>query len=256
MSNFETEHMPESSAQVIRDVLRELDHHDTIATPDAPALAKTHLITLPDGRNLHNLTDAIHAAAQRHKPYARKGTAEMKDLDSLIAWANRFKGDTSVMYADPSMQSPSLTCIADYHAEGAPNIDPDKGDDTARHCQHRAKYVFPLSKEWQAWMQIDGVMMSKDDMGEFIESHAHEILQPTPAIINRKPDAKNQPWENDLIETALRIDGKFGTLSQLLAMSRHFQVSETSEISAKTNRDTGETEIQFSTKHQGTPERG
>ncbi|WP_150119996.1 DUF2303 family protein, partial [Sulfitobacter sp. HI0021] len=125
------------------------------------------------------------------------------------------------------------------------------GDPTASHCAHRAIYDFPLSKEWKTWTSISGEALEKDEMGEFIEANAKDVMDPTPALIALDDKAKVEPWESRLIQTARQIDGRFGQLMQLLQMSRQFQVYETSNLTVTSNRDTGETSIQFLDEHKG-----
>ncbi|MFW2541501.1 DUF2303 family protein [Primorskyibacter sp. 2E107] len=243
-------HSPENPAETMRDVMLDIGYHEQIDTPPGHDLTKAHLITLPQKRTVQDLTSHHRAAAEYLKPARRKGTARVADLASLISWTNRFKGETSMLFASPDMAKPTLTCIADYHAAGAANVEDVTGDPSARHCHHRAVYDFPLSDEWKAWMAISGKAQSKDDMGEFIEAQAKDILDPTPAVLKGEVTTKNQPWENRLIETAQKIEGRFGQLKQLLAMSRQFQVFETSDLKVATNRDTGEAEIQFLNEHK------
>lgn len=240
----------ENVAQTMRDVMDELSHHAEIDSRHEWDFTKAHLVTVPAKRKVEDLTAQERAAAEFLKPARRKGTAHFADLQSLTTWANRFKGETSAMFAKPDMRAPTLTCIADYHAEGP--VDPlnTAGDPTARHCQHRAVYDFPLSDEWKAWMRVSGQPLEKDELGEFIEAQAKDIMDPSPAIIAGKSSDKNQPWENRLIETARQIEGRFGQLTQLLAMSKRFQVFETSDLKVATNRDTGEAEIQFLNEHK------
>lgn len=240
----------QNAAETMRDIMADIGHHDPIKIPADFDLTTPHLITLPNHRTVANLTAEHRAALEYLKPSRRKGTAQLKDLDSLIMWANRFKGEISAMFADPNMEAPKLTCIADYHAPGP--IDPlnPEGDATARHCHHRAVYSFPLSKEWKAWMAVSGNAKDKDEMGEFIEANAKDIMDPTPAVLDLVEKEANQPWENRLIQTARQIEGRYGQLAQLLAMARRFTVHETSNLSVTTNRDTGESAIQFLNEHK------
>lgn len=243
--------IPENPAETMRKVMAELGKHDLIAPYDPDAtLTKSHLITIPMGRKVEDLTALQRRAAEYLRPTRRRGTATLYDLDSLIIWANRFKGETSALFAKPDMSAPSLTCIADYHASGPLDPFTPEGDDTARHCHHRAIYNFPLSDEWQAWMSVSGTPLEKDDLGEFIEANAKDIMDPTPAIIAGKESEQNQNWENRLIATARQIEGRYGQLAQLLAMSRQFQVYETSDLTVTSNRDTGEASIQFLNEHK------
>ncbi len=241
-------------ARTMFEVMSEIGRHDTVAEPSGetqfPDVAKAHLITVPKHRTVVDLTEHHRNAMEFVKPYRRRGVAQLYDLQSLIDWTNRFKGDTSALWADTDMKSPSLTCIADYHASGPIEVDDDFSDPTARHCAHRGVYNFPLSDEWKAWMRISGEMLDKNKMGDFIEERARDIMDPTPAILANKEGAKNAEWENRLIRTAAKIEGRYGQLTELLAMSRSFQVYETSNLSVSTNRDTGEQEIQFLNEHK------
>ncbi|WP_456390430.1 DUF2303 family protein [Profundibacter sp.] len=241
----------ENTAQTMRNVMAELGKTETLANP-APdkTLIEAALVTTPTGRNHHDLTSTHRAALEYLKPARRKGTARLADLQSLTDWAQRFKGDTSALFAEPDMDAPTITCIADYHAAGPIEPTTPTGDPTARHCHHRAVYNFPLSNEWKAWMEVSDTPMEKDDLGEFIEANAKDIMDPTPAILKGAESDKNKDWENRLILTAQQIEGRYGQLSQLLKMSKQFQVYETSDLKIATNRDSGESEIQFLNEHK------
>lgn len=237
-----------NTAETVRDIMAELGSHEIVQTPTNPTAP--NLVSVPEKRQIQDLTEMHRNAAEFIKPLRRKGTARLADLQSLITWANRFKGDTSALFAYPDMSAPTLTCIADYHAEGPVEITDMAGDPTARHCHHRAVYDFPLSDEWKAWMKVSSAPLDKDELGEFIETQAKDIMDPTPTVLAGKESSKNQPWENRLIQTAAKIEGRYGQLAQLLAMSKKFQVFETSDLKVSTNRDTGEAEIQFLNEHK------
>lgn len=237
----------ENPAETMRKVMTEIGNAETLY--DGQSLIEPHLVTLPSGRSVHDLTKHHIAAAEHFQPTRRRGTAHLQDLQSLIDWSNRFKGDTSALFANADMSHPTLTCIADYHAAGPHTLDV-QGDRAARHCAHRAIYDFPISDEFRDWLKISGKPLGKDEMGNFIEDHAKDIMDPTPAILAGKITDKNASWENRLIETAAQIEGKFGQLTQLLAMSKKFQVFETSDLKVVSNRDTGEAEIQFLNEHK------
>lgn len=240
----------ENPAETMRDVMAKLGHHDAIEMPENLDLTKAHLVTVPEKRRVEDLTKFHREAAEYLKPSRRRGTARLADLDSLIDWTNRFKGPTSAMFANPDMAAPTLTCIADYHAIGSVDLSSSQGDPTAMPCNHRGVYDFPLSDEWKIWMAASGVPMDKDEFGEFIEANAKDIMDPTPPVLQLTYNDDNEPWENRLIDTAQQIEGRYGQLSQLLAMSKRFQVFETSDLRVTSNRDTGEAEIQFLNEHK------
>lgn len=241
----------ENPAATMRDVMEKIGGTEHITRPEDFDLTSAHLVAMPSHRKVEDLTAKHREAAEFLKPARRKGTARLDDLQSLIDWANRFKGPTSALFAKPDLNAPTITCIADYHAEGPADQETATGDPTARHCHHRAIYSFPLSEEWKAWTGVSGNPLEKDDLGEFIEANAKDIMDPTAAILAAKESDKNQPWENRLIQTAQQIEGRYGQLTQLLQMSRQFQVYETSNLKVTSNRDTGESEIQFLNEHKG-----
>jgi uncharacterized protein YfdQ (DUF2303 family) len=245
-----TENKKTNVAETMRDVMRDLSKHGNLDTSSIEKpFSQASLITLPQGRTVHDLTKQIRDAAEFIAPARRKGTAQLQDLVSLIDWANRFKGDASALFADNTRTAPSLTCVANYHVGGAFDPNPS-GDTAARHCDHRGVYRFPLSDEWKAWTEISGKPLDKDDMGEFIEANAKDLLDPTPPVLQLKHAPENEAWENRLIATAQQIEGRFGQIGQLLAMSRQFQVYETSNLEVSSNRDTGEQSVQFLNEHR------
>jgi hypothetical protein len=240
----------ENIAQTVRDVMADFDLVETIQRSDTPT-SDAHLVALPTHRQIHDLTSHHRAALEYLKPLRRRGTAKLADLDSFIAWANRFKGADSAIFAAPDAQSPSLLCIADYHTSGPADPLNKDGDPTARHCAHRASYDFPVSKEWRAWKGISGRSLDKGELGDFIEANALDIENPTPAILALDASKAKAGWESRMIETAQRIEGRFGQLGQLLSLSKSFAIYESSDLSVKVNRDTGEQQIQFLNEHKG-----
>ena len=212
---------------------------------DTPELG---IIALHQDMRPHDLTPQIDAIATKLQPWRRTGTAKMLDLASLIAWANRNKGDTSALFANTSKE-PSLTCIADYLGAGAPVIDHFTRDPAASHCKHRATYTFPLSDEWKIWSSVSGKALTKAEFGEFIENNAKDLLDPTPALLG-SAHGEREPWEDRMIGVAAQLQGRFGQYATLVKMAREFQVNELSNITTTLNRDTGESSVQFLNEHQ------
>jgi hypothetical protein len=207
-----------------------------------------HVAVVPANMQRIDLTDAMDKINTKLQPWRRTGTAHMQDLASLIAWANRNKGATSALFANVS-DKPSLTCIADYHAEGAPVIDHITRDTKASLCSHRAHYAFPLSREWQLWNAISGKGLGKADLGEFVEANAKDMLTPSHALTNGISD-KMEPWERDMHLVAQQVRGRFGLPDTLINLSRRFEVTESNNISTTRNPDTGEATFNFINPHQ------
>ena len=175
-----TSHPLTNTAETMRDVMEKIGGTEHITAPDDFDLTKAHLVATPSHRTVHDLTDKHRNAAEYLKPARRKGTARLDDLQSIIEWANRFKGETSALFAKPDMTAPTLTCIADYHATGPVDQATAAGDPTARHCHHRAIYNFPLSEEWKAWMKVscgnDGKPLGNNSFRFHDEPVRHKML--------------------------------------------------------------------------------
>lgn len=237
----------ENIAQTVADLVKDLSpvkliDKDYVDHPsDAP-----FLISVPAGRTIQDFGKQIRDARASVKPFARKGKAALSTTESLIDWANRFKGETSMLFADNKAdQEPWLLCIADYHAPGATLI-ATEGDPSARHCQHRAEYRFPLSKQWLAWKAVSGVGMSGTEMGAFLEDNILDVIDPPPQLI--KPalagsDASKS--ELRLIEIAQRLQGRFGQAHQLLDMASKLTVNESNDYAMARNSTTGEMSLQI-----------
>lgn len=209
-------------------------------------------VSVPSGRTVKNLQPDFVAAAELHAPLARRGTASLGQIDSFIAWVNRHKGDGSVIFAATGDQ-PSLTAIIDYNLAGAPSLGEPR-DPLARHGKHRAQHAFPVSDEWNTWTAASGASFSGSELGEFIETHAQDLMAPTPALLGTAEPT--EAWERDMIATAAKMQGRFGTYTSIIQLAREFNVQETSKLQTSTNRDTGETTVIFIDEHtneQGAP---
>lgn len=213
---------------------------DSLNTPVA------HVIAAPNDVQTIDLTEQVDRLATKLQPWRRTGTAQLSDLGSLIDWANRHKGDSSALFAETGAQ-PRLTCIADYLGAGAPVMDHHSRDPKASHMRHRAVYPFPLSPEWKAWTAISGEALEGAEMGEFVEAHAADLLDPTPAML---AGGEVEGWEADMMEVAHKLQGRFGQYQDLLRLARNFQVNEVSNVTATMNRDSGESSLQFLNEHQ------
>jgi len=196
-----------------------------IATPDG---RKAQVLVLPGQSGLTAQSVKPFADVYLTAPERRRGTATVKDLPSFIAHAKRFADLDSVLFADPD--APGLVAVLNYHRAGAPG-EPRFGD-------HRTAYSFPLSDEWKAWRDANGVdnVMSQKDFAEFIEDHVVDIGDPSTA---GESAAK-------LAET---IGGTFASPSKIRAVAREFGVRENSVVKGGTNLSSGETEIQYVTQH-------
>lgn len=207
------------------------------------------LLSVPQGRKIEDFTDKVRTALAHMQPHRRTGTDTLHSLQSLTDWANRFKGDGSVFFADQDRTGgkPSITCIADWHHQGAATIDIETGDPTARHADHRAVYAFPTSKEWAAWDAQSGQKMGSVEMGNFLEDRILDVLDPPPHF-----NSGGDMTENDkrLIEIAAKIGTRYGTAQQLMTMAKDFVVNESSNFGLQRDNTSGEMRLMTVSEHR------
>jgi uncharacterized protein YfdQ (DUF2303 family) len=92
----------------------------------------------------------------------------LQTVDSLVDYANRFKGDNSILFAD--IDRNTIVAAIDYH-----------GPQSAARLDHTARMVLPHSVEWVAWREINGKYMGQLEFARFLEENATDILAPTGA---------------------------------------------------------------------------
>lgn len=243
-----TQDTPKNIAETVIEEMKRVGEVQFVSLPSAEAPEQPYIVAAPEGMKLHDLTAQHRAVIEALRPLQRKGKAQLADLDSLIAWTNRFKGEATTLFGQIH-PTPKLISVIDYHGSGAPVIDPENGDPAASHGRHTGVYTFPVSEEWKRWAGIHGKSLTKDEFGEFIEDNADDFLDPTPALLAQNTtDA--EPWETRMIEIAAKLQGRFGQYAALNLLSREFKVHEVGHLEVKTSRDTGEQKVQFLTEHR------
>jgi uncharacterized protein YfdQ (DUF2303 family) len=195
----------------------------TVTAPDgaeAPAFLAPGAIAL---RSVKALVDEYRTAPER-----RKGTAELTELESFIAFVKRFQDEHSVLFADRKTDAPSLTAVLNYNemtAEGAPRF----GD-------HRARYAFPLSDEWKAWTGSNAKPMSQADFAAFLEDRVVDVTDASSAL-----DTARKVMEALLCS--------FASPSKLLELARGLTVRVNSIVANQQNLANGVSRMQYETTH-------
>jgi len=247
---YENENTCENIAQTVAKIMEKQPMPSPI---DAELLTRDLgsplLVAVPPGHTVQDMTRALRETQSIIKPFMRKGTAKLADLASLIGWGLRFKASNSVLYALNAEAGPSLTCIADYHCEGAATYD-EFGDALARHGQHRASYTFPVSKQWERWKAASGVPMTGIEMGVFLEDNILDVIDPPLSLTSPGiAGAEATEAEHRLIDIARRLEGSYGNAAQLLGMAKSFTVNETADYTVAHNSTTGEATVQIKSEH-------
>jgi uncharacterized protein YfdQ (DUF2303 family) len=127
-----------------------------------------HLLVLPtlypDGKRAYVTQDITDPLRKPLPPQIRQGLT-LQTLDSLVEYAERFKGDNTVLFAD--IDQNSITAMIDYHAPTGPD-----------HAAHRATLTLPFSFEWQTWKAMDGKLVPHLTFARFLEENAPDIVAP------------------------------------------------------------------------------
>lgn len=202
------------------DVLR-IDTKDLPGMPDSVPLAVR--------RGVNPSVESVRARLEEYRlfPERRRGTATVDTKESFIELTNRHKIDDSAIFADMDWRKPSLTAVIDYHQKQAAG--------QAAYGQHRVHYAFPLSDEWQAWLDKNGTRMSQADFAWFLEDRIPELSAPT--------DSERAIYERDFATTV-------ATPAQVVELSRGLQVHVASHVKNAITLASGEGNITFDEAHQ------
>lgn len=92
----------------------------------------------------------------------------LQSLDSLVGYANRFKTDDTLLFAD--IKASSIHAALDYHGPGK-----------AAHLRHSAHMALPFSEEWKTWTEANGKLVSQLQFARFLEENAGDIVAPSGA---------------------------------------------------------------------------
>lgn len=190
--------------------------------------AATELLALPAGVRIEGVK--AHLEPWRDRPERRAGNAQLQDLDSFIAHVNRFKDSGSALFALEDMAAPKLQAVLDYHHP--------TGAGEARFGKHRSVYGFPLSSEWKAWHEQDGMSMSQGEFAAFLEDRIVDVIVP--------PDLDDDPGLTKLAE---QVGAGFAGPTRLLALARSMQISAQQTVKNAQNLSTGEISVQYEEVH-------
>lgn len=165
----------------------------------------------------------VHFASLRHAtPSTATGESAHQTMESLIAHVARHKDGDSVAWLNVSGASASLRVVYDYHRARSLTInDPTIAAGGARWCERTASYVFPVSPQWKAWLDVSGKAMSQSALAAFLEGHITELRDrsaagPRAMEIARALVAK----EDDSAVTDEEGRAVIASPSQLLRMAR------------------------------------
>lgn len=234
--------LTDNIAKTVADLVKTLHNPQMITVTDG--IARAPAAVLPRGLAIESVESLL--ASYRERPRRRRGTASFTDLDSLIAHANRFKGEHSALFAIDDRKAPQIISVINYNQAGFEGA-PEFGD-------HRGHYHFPLSDEWKAWAEVDGKMLDQGEFAEFIEDRIGDVTAaPTeaadPSFARGRTDGEGQRASN-LADLQKLLGGTWAGQSTLMEMSKGMKINEGARVKQAVNLQTGEVQVQYETEHR------
>jgi len=114
-------------------------------------------------------TESLHPYLP--SPLRVQQTVQMLTAADFAAYWERFKNDSSVIFADE--RSATYKAIIDYHSTGG----------QPQWCEHTATYACPHSPEFKIWRDADGKQMGQPQFAEFIEDNYPDVTNPAHATM-------------------------------------------------------------------------
>ena len=201
--------------------LNEADLPDAVNDPGLPPRIPVALL---DGDKAKFLDLRAEFEKWRERPARRTGTAQATTLASFIALVERHKDDSSVLFAKTRWPEPHLLAVFDYHEAGG----------FPRFGQHRAKYSFPVTPEFEAWIKYNGKPFGQVEFAAFVEDRIADLSVAT--------DQERESFEA-LFKT------RFAVPTDLVDLARGLEVSVGQRVKNATRLQSGETELVFETVH-------
>lgn len=198
----------------------------TFPDGDAPAgLPKSFPVLMRVGANPLLIDLKAEAEKWRLAPERRTGTAQATTLASFIALVERHKDAHSVLFARTRWPEPHLLAVFDYHEKaGSP-----------RFGQHRAKYSFPVTPEFEAWVRMNGKPFGQAEFAAFVEDRIADLSVATDA-------------EREQFETLFKT--RFAVPTDLVDLARGLEIAVGSKVKNAVRLQSGEMSLTFETEHR------
>lgn len=196
------------------------------APEEAVGLPRQIPVALTRGENPGVESVASLIEEYRLYPCRKTGTAAMQTFAAFCDLVNRHKTGDSAIFCDADWKAPSFTAVIDYHEKA--------NGGCADNARHRVHYAFPLSEEWQKWIEKNGKPMTQEDFAWFLEDRIPELSSPTDEEVIR--------FEQDFATTV-------ATPSQIVQLSRGLQVNVGVKVKTMKTLQTGEGQIAWEESH-------
>lgn len=166
-------------------------------------------VVVPEGCDVRDLESHLQ------QPIRKRGTFNVRDVESFIAIVKAQATDATVLYR--TVEPPCFKAVFNDHG-AAGSTGPGWGD-------HQAVYSCPLSPEWRTWTAGNKRQMSQADFAQFIEDNLPDIAS---------------------------TEAGDPTAAQMLEVSRTLQAKKKVNFASAIRLDNGEQQFTYEEKIDGT----
>lgn len=114
------------------------------------------------------------------------------DAGSFVEYVNRFKTPDSLIFANVTETSATLTAVLDYHTPK--DAKPD-------YCQHRATFTTLPTPEWAAWLKANRQPMDQVTFATWLEDNLNLFVVPKDKAGKPIPDVPSGAELLELVQT-------------------------------------------------------
>lgn len=179
----------------------------------------------PESRRVVSLKDVLES--YRTAPARKAGVAQVTTRTAFIDLVNHHKTEASVIFAKAEWPGPSLTAVIDYHKAGGEATE-------ANRLGHRIHYAFPLTPEFESWVEHSGKPMDQATFATFLEDRIVDLSA---------PDADEVAWFKDNVKATI------ATPATVITTSRALQVTVGQKVKTAFDPRTGEGVVSYEEQH-------
>jgi uncharacterized protein YfdQ (DUF2303 family) len=167
-----------AEAAVVEDAVRRAEARRAVPMPDG--------YTLPEGVSQTIIRDDEDIATKdveqlAARPRETRGTAELHDGASFIAYVTRLHSEATTLWACPPKPADPVKGTRATAATVTAVFNDHAACDRPGWRDHRATLTVQDDLDWAAWRGMDGKLVGQKDFAQFLLDHAHNIKAPSPA---------------------------------------------------------------------------
>lgn len=229
---------PKSDITALDDIISQKNDvaYVMLKDPRVDARYDVPLLSVPEGRDVQSVRAFLDEYLER--PLRRRGEAVVQSAQAFLDLVERFKGESSVVYANPDAKAPSLTAIFNYHAEGSTEA-VDAGDALTGWGDHRGTLACRMSDEWKAWLGVHGRELDQAEFAAFLQDHIADCVL---------VDTGKEPTVQEVVD---QLQARLGGPVQLMKLARGLEVRAGVAVKNAVTLETGEIQISHVEQHQG-----